>query len=398
MVSATRKSFNDSFSIATYQSFIEYFFDKYGIKIPFRVAETPLFLSEAFKQELVLAGESVLRQIMRPEILEYSVKAIPPQFYVPGEMGNPTFLAIDFAISADSSGNPFPQLIEFQGFPSLYAFQSQLKKVYAQFFTFPDTYTQFFNGLDETQYIAFLKRTILGSFTPQEVILLEIDPWKQATSIDFAITKSLIGIETVDIQDLILENNALYYLHHGKKQRVKRIYNRLIFDELITRKDLKLSFHMTESVQVEWVNHPNWYFRFSKFLMPRLSGAHIPSSYFLNELTKWPKDLENYVLKPLFSFSGSGVVYNVEAEYLEDLPNKENYLLQQKVSYLPIVESIDSMAAKVKAEVRLLYIWDPEVGRHKLFTNLCRLSQGEMIGVKFNKDKTWVGGSIALFI
>ena len=52
---------------------------------------------------------------------------------------------------------------------------------------------------------------------------------------------------------------------------------------------------------------------------------------------------------------------------------------------------------KVKAEVRLLAVWKKDAPSPTLVTNLVRLSRGEMIGVKFNKDKDWVGGTVGMF-
>jgi hypothetical protein len=51
----------------------------------------------------------------------------------------------------------------------------------------------------------------------------------------------------------------------------------------------------------------------------------------------------------------------------------------------------------VKTEIRLLYLWEKNETSPKLITNLGRLSRGEMIGTKFNKDKTWVGGTVCFF-
>jgi hypothetical protein len=44
-----------------------------------------------------------------------------------------------------------------------------------------------------------------------------------------------------------------------------------------------------------------------------------------------------------------------------------------------------------------LFLWDEGEARPKLITNLARLSRGDMIGVKYNKDKTWVGGTVGFF-
>jgi len=47
--------------------------------------------------------------------------------------------------------------------------------------------------------------------------------------------------------------------------------------------------------------------------------------------------------------------------------------------------------------VRMLALWPKDKERPQFVCNLTRLSRGEMIGVKFNTDKDWVGGTIGLF-
>ena len=128
--------------------------------------------------------------------------------------------------------------------------------------------------------------------------------------------------------------------------------------------------------------------------MPFLKSKYVPECTFLHELKSIPSDLENYVLKPLFSFSGSGVIFNVTPADIENVTDKENFILQRKVVYEPTIESPDG---KVKSEIRMLYIWQKDDARPTLVVNLARMSKGEMIGVKFNKNKTWVGGSVNLF-
>lgn len=135
-------------------------------------------------------------------------------------------------------------------------------------------------------------------------------------------------------------------------------------------------------------------FRISKFILPFLKGKYFIETTLLSELTEIPEDLENYVLKPLFSFSGTGVVFHVKKEDIEAVVEKELYILQKKVHYIPIVQSADG---KVKAEVRVLCVWKKDDVAPTLLCNLVRLSRGEMIGVKFNQDKDWVGGTIGLF-
>jgi hypothetical protein len=147
---------------------------------------------------------------------------------------------------------------------------------------------------------------------------------------------------------------------------------------------------------VEWAGHPNWFFYISKYTMPFLKGAAVPDCKLLDAYGTLPQDLENYVLKPLFSFSGSGVIFHVTLQDIERIPDQErkNYMLQRKVHYEPVIQAPDGL---VKAEVRLLYLWEDGAARPELVTNLARLSRGEMIGVKYNKDKTWVGGTVCFF-
>ena len=125
--------------------------------------------------------------------------------------------------------------------------------------------------------------------------------------------------------------------------------------------------------------------------MPLLSGKYIPKSYFLSDFDLKKEAIDQYVLKPLYSFAGSGVDLHPTAEKLENLKEKDQYLMQKKISYEPIIESLDG---KVKAELRLMYLWDKTKSRPTLATNITRLSRGEMIGVRYNHSFDWVGGSI----
>ncbi|RZK35240.1 MAG: hypothetical protein EOO57_09515, partial [Hymenobacter sp.] len=153
-------------------------------------------------------------------------------------------------------------------------------------------------------------------------------------------------------------------------------------------------YKLTDDVDVHWVGHPNWFFRISKYTLPLVRSEFSPPSYYLDQLTEYPADLENYVLKPLFSFAGAGVRLHVTATDLAALPDKHNYLLQRRVQYEPVIEAPDGL---VKCEIRLLYVWHPADANPHLLTGLGRMSRGAMIGVAFNKDKDWVGGTSPLF-
>ena len=188
----------------------------------------------------------------------------------------------------------------------------------------------------------------------------------------------------------------MFYEKDGREIRIKRIYNRLIFDDLQNFPDLQTEYHLTDDVDVEWVGHPNWFFRISKYTLPLLNSPYVPPSYYLSSLDEYPTDLNNYVLKPLFSFAGSGVKLNITTEDLDAIQaeQRDGYLLQRKVKYEPVIQSPDGL---VKCEIRMLFIWPKNDAKPTLLTNLSRLSRGEMIGVNFNKNKDWVGGTVCFF-
>lgn len=391
-----RKQFNAIFTEEKYQSFLADLESVTQTKIAFRVAETPIFFDAQQREILRTAGESVLSTILRDDLKEITERAIPEGLRVPNEDEHTLFLALDFAVCRGEDGTFLPQLIELQGFPSLFAYESVLQELYRKHYSIPDNYSIFPDGSDKEAYQQRLCEALLDQVPAENTILLEIEPEKQGTAVDFNVTEQITGIRAVCISKIIREGHNLFYLRDGVKTPVYRIYNRVIFDEFSQRTDLNCQFNLTEDVDVEWAGHPNWFFRISKFLMPFLDSPYVPESWFLSEVSEIPSDLENYVLKPLFSFSGTGVIFHVKPADISAIPESErkNYLLQRKVEYAPFIPAPDGM---VKAEVRLLYFWEPGNERPEWVANLSRLSRGEMIGVKFNKDKTWVGGSVSFF-
>lgn len=395
MISSIRDHYNKHFSEEKYLRFLADLDKSYNFKIKFRVAETPIFVPKAFKEKLIKASDDIIDFLIRPDFKKLTDKAIPKKLFVPNETYHTLFLALDFAIVKDQSGDLIPQLIEMQGFPSLFGFQSFVGSKFKEHFEIPGHLSNHFN-LTQEAYQTKLKKVLLGKHKAENVILLEIDPLTQNTAVDFVITQAITGIAPVHIGDLIREGRNLFYKKGGKKIPIHRIYNRVIFDELVKRTDLQLQFNLTEDVDVEWAGHPNWFFRISKYTMPFIKSPYIPECKFLNKYTSFPSDLENYVLKPLFSFSGSGVIFHVTQNDIDAIPivERENFMLQRKVHYEPVIQALDGM---VKTEIRLLFLWDEGEARPQLVTNLARLSRGDMIGVKFNKDKTWVGGSVCFF-
>lgn len=394
MIPEYRQTYNAAFSPARYQEMLADIERQLPGQLDFRVAETPIFVPALLRNKLIAAGKSIIEVIAQADFKKLTEAAIPAHQRVPGEEGRPEFLTFDFAVCRNPNGELEPQLIEMQGFPSLYAFQSWLPSIFAQHFPLPESVTPFIEVPDAQAYHAQMRQFILAGEAAENVILLELFPEKQKTRVDFVLSAQFWGIKIVCLTKIRKEGKQLFYEQDGQLIQIKRIYNRVIFDELSRYPNLQSEFSLTDEVDATWVGHPNWFFRVSKFTLPLLRGPFVPPSFYLHELTTYPTDLHNYVLKPLFSFAGAGVRLHITAAELNDLPDKHNYLLQRKVTYEPVVQSPDGL---VKCEIRLLYIWPADQARPRLLTGLGRLSRGEMIGVDFNKDKDWVGGTTPLF-
>jgi hypothetical protein len=284
-----------------------------------------------------------------------------------------------------------------QGFPTLFGFQVYYPEVLRRHFNIPENYSQYFPPFNKESYIEELRKTIIGDCKVENVILLEIKPHEQKTRIDFYCTQDYLGIQPVCLTELIQQDKNLFYINPttGQRTAVKRIYNRVIFDDLhAQRKSLGPIVDITQNLDVEWVTHPNWFYRISKFTLPYIHHPFVPKTYFLNEVKQIPTDLENYVLKPLFSFAGQGVVIDITPADIEKITDPENWILQRKVKYADIIQTPDIPA---KVEIRMMYTWKDGDARPTLAINLSRLSKGKMIGVRYNKDKEWVGGSVAFF-
>lgn len=389
-----RQQFNEQFSVAKYEAMQDDITADFNYKVTFRIGETPFFIPVELKKQLEEGCQEVINFIQKDEFKLLTNRALELNRKVPNEDDHTTFLAIDFGI-CEEDGEIVPKLIEVQGFPSLFNFQNNLSRKFANHYPFLSELTPFLNGLNHDSYLRLIEEVICNGLPKENVILLEIEPEKQNTKIDFYYCKRDLGITVICVTDLYTKGNQLFYKNdQGQEIQVKRIYNRVIFDELDLRTDLKLNFDFSNEYDVEWAGHPNWFFRISKFILPYLKGKYFIETTLLSELKEIPADLENYVLKPLFSFSGSGVIFHVKKEDIEAVKEKDLYILQKKVNYKPVIQSPDG---KVKAEVRILAVWKKEAPAPTLVTNLVRLSRGEMIGVKFNKDKDWVGGTIGLF-
>lgn len=391
MIEKYRKQFNQEFSTENYQLTQNKIKDVAGIEAGFRLSESPIFLSKEFKNKLDDACETIVAQIKKipQEVFE---KAIPANCKVPNDNAKPHFLAVDFGICKAENGEIVPQLIELQAFPTLYAFQEEYECVISEVYPFLQDLR---NSMPKPQYIQFLKDVIVGDENPENVILLEIFPEKQKTSVDFALTEKYLGIKTVCLTKVKKEGKKLFYEQDGKLIPINRIYNRVIFDEIDNIPDLQTEFDFREDVDVKWITHPNWFFKISKYILPLLEHESVPKSYFVPDFPSTEK-LEDFVLKPLFSFAGSGVNLNPTQEIIDAIEDKENFILQRKVHYEPLFLDINGELSK--AEIRMLFLWKENEDTPTLMDNLVRMTKVAMVNVDFNKkDAIWIGSSIAFF-
>ncbi|MDZ7876509.1 MAG: hypothetical protein U5L45_02515 [Saprospiraceae bacterium] len=395
MIPSLRETYNNQFSATKYAAFLTDLYSLYNHTPPFRIGETPVFIPDDFRDKLIKACDDITNVIMQPDFKEMTEGSITPSSRVPNEDEHTQFLVIDFGVCEDEQGQLTPKLIELQGFPSLYYFQNDLAMLYKKHFKIPETMTPYFNGLNTEGYLNLLKELIVGNTKPESVVLLEVEPEKQNTLVDFCGTTKHLGIKVLCLTNVLKSGRKLFYKNEkGKLVRIQKIYNRVIFDELNRRPDLNFGFDFTEEVDVEWIGHPNWFFRISKYIMPFLKSDFVPKTYFVKDLKQYPADLENYVLKPLFSFSGQGVKIDVTPEDMEDIEDKTNFILQEKVKY---VAALETPSEPAKIEIRMLLVWRKGDARPMIVNNLIRLSKGIMIGVRYNKDKDWVGASVGFF-
>lgn len=400
MIKHLRKQFNEWFTPERFAAYEHEMHSKYNWKVGFRLSETPVFLPPEPVAQILSASETIVDFIVNSDIKRLTQPAIEKDYDVPGEDHHTMFLAMDFGICEDDQGRIVPKLIELQGFPSLFNYMVHIGETWRKHFPVPENLGYLLTGKGLDYYLGRLKRALLNGHDPKNVVLLEIEPEKQSTSIDFYVAEKDFGIKVLCLSKVLIGNRKLFYMEGNEKVHIKRIYNRVIFDELKQRPDLPRQFNLTEDVDVEWAGHPNWFARISKFLMPFLPASEfIPEARLLSDYETFPPDLENFVLKPLFSFSGSGVLVDVAQSDIDAIAENQRhlYMLQRKVNYAPIIETVSEDGENAKVEFRSLYLWQEDEPRPEPMIHLLRMSKGKLIGVKYNKDKTWVGSSVAYF-
>ncbi|MFZ0199071.1 MAG: hypothetical protein WB523_18040 [Candidatus Sulfotelmatobacter sp.] len=398
MIPLLRKQFNASFTPDKYQAFLRRIDDACGARVQFRLSETPCFFPRSLLDRMADDGKELIRQLVEsPEYRARSEASIPQEFRVPNEPNRPLFVQVDFGLVRDARGELQPKLVELQAFPSLYAYQVTLAQSYIDVFGLDrfeagEQLRFFLSGLGEKSYRELLRSAIVGTQDPENVILMEIHPEAQKTLPDFLLTERMLGVRTVNIAAIKKHGTQLYYERNGGRVPIRRIYNRAIVDEL-QRKQVKLGFDWRDDLNVEWAGHPNWYFRISKFSIPYLRHESVPKTWFLDKLDQVPDDLQNYVLKPLYSFAGLGVVIAPKREDIEAISaeKRADYILQERLHFDPVIET---PFGATKAEVRVMYIWHEKL---QAVLTIIRMGRGLMMGVDQNKSMEWVGASAALY-
>jgi hypothetical protein len=398
-----RALYNAAYTPELHRRYVERLETWLDVKIPFRIAETPLFLPRALREKLATAAREICEMICAPDLIAKMERAIPPSVDVPNRDALANCLQIDFAITRGTDGELEGKVVELQGFPSLYALMIlQTEALAEELVKVPGLegpWSLFYSGHDRSSFVAAFRRALLAGNDPEEVVLLDLDPPNQKTYADFVATRLLTGVEAVDPVEIEREGERLFRRKSGRRVPIKRIYNRIVFDELDARGTV-LPFRFGEDLDVTWFPHPNWYWIWSKYTLPHLSHPAIPKARFLSELAAeggWPRDLGRYVLKPLFSFAGGGVKVDPTEADLDAISEaaRESWILQEKIEYAPALLTPDGHG--VKAEVRMMFLRAPEQERPELVLNLVRLSRGKMLGVDHNKDFDWVGGSVGIW-
>jgi len=404
VIASLRRDFNRRYRNEDYPRLLNSLEAAVGTPIEFRVAETPCFFPAELMDEAAAIGSQLTSTLVgNTAYLEASAKAIPEAFRMPNETPQPHFMTADFGLARNAEGELELKLVELQAFPSVFAYQSVLSQAYREVFALDEALDGYLGGHTETSFWKLYSQVVLDGHDPENVVLLEVDPYHQKTLPDFLITARKLGIDIADISQLVRVAQPgrapkLFRRSGSRLIPVHRIYNRAIVDEIVRRK-IPLPFDYREPLDVEWAGHPNWYFHISKFSIPFLDHPAVPPAVFLSDWMsgkgrdRLPADRNSLILKPLFSFAGKGIQFAPTDDDLLSIPeaSRSDYLLQQRVRFEPTIETPFGLT---QAEIRVLYLW-PDGGDIDPVLSLVRLGRGKMMGVDHNRDQEWVGGSAA---
>lgn len=394
MIPEYRNEFNQRFTPDKYHRAVARMTERTGQAIPFRIAESPIFIPASFLEAMERTSEEIIGQLQgNPDYWEAAERIIPAEYRAPNEDFHPTFLIFDYAVAHTGEGATEPRLIEMQGFPSLLAFQYYLSRDFQETYALAAELKFLSGGLSEDGFANLFRRAVLNGHAPEQVALVDVRPWEQSTRPDFQLTERLCpGLAILCPTDLRASGRRLYYRREGREIPLRRIVHRVVWEEL-SKVQGEMHFRYTDDVEMEWANHPNWFFKYSKFSLPYLRHPNVPKAYFLERLDRYPEDLQNYILKPLFSFSGNGLALDLDKERLDAVPAAERgqWILQEKVHY---AEAIAALDGTVRCEIRLMYLW---LDRPICAMTLPRMSRGRLMGCAYNKTEPWTGHGLGFF-
>src|ERR1700724_753450 len=171
-----RRRYKAEFTDEKYQKYKQRLEAEAGCEIPFRLAESPVFLPPALRDEMVAAGREICEQLSRAGNLRRSLAAVPAALAVPACDSHPLFAQADFAVVRGEKGALEPKLIELQAFPSLYAFQAFQSRALSEITPGGDALDFFLSGLDFEGYRRVVGEAILGGYPAENTVLLDLDP------------------------------------------------------------------------------------------------------------------------------------------------------------------------------------------------------------------------------
>jgi hypothetical protein len=398
VIPALRAAFNERWTEAQFRDLIRRLEQRTGATLNFPISETPCFFPRSLMDSLAATGNQLIDLILNsPEAMAAADAAVPARYRGDSAEASPTFAQVDFGLVRDESGHIAPKLVELQAFASLYGFQLAVAEAYRDAFELPRSLELYLDGLTPDRYYELAANAIVGDHDPAEVVLMEIEPRQQKTWPDFVVTDQMWGVRAIDTSEVKREGRRLYYRRDGRVTQIKRIYNRVIPDEL-ERKKIQLPFGYGDDLEVSWAGHPAWYFRLSKFSIPWLSHPSVPETWFLDGIEQLPVDRERYLLKPLFSFAGGGIIFAPTDAQIAAIPldERKNYILQERIRFEPVIETPHG---PTQAEVRIMYLRDPSTSLRaggsglRPVLPLLRMGRGKMMGVDHNKGLRWVGAS-----
>ena len=395
MIESARRHFEQVYSEDRYREFVDAVTAAAGVPIEFRLSETPCFFSTELMDSLVTAAKSMTRQLLENADYRSAADAmVPERFRLAGGETLPTCMQVDFGLIRTSSGVVEGRLVELQAFPSLYGFQMLLAEKALDYFGRDASagLTPYLGGLSRETYIELIRRIFIGRHDPSNVVLMEIAPERQKTLPDFTVTEQTWGIRAIDTAEVVRDGRELFYRRDGQLTPIKRIYNRVIPDEL-ERSGAPMSFDYRDDLDVEWIGGPDWFFRLSKFSLPWLNHPWVPETRFLSDIDTLPDDRDNWLLKPLFSFAGGGIIFSPTDADIAAIPHDQRHLfiLQRRVSFTPVIRTPEG---DTQAELRIMMVRDGN--DYRAVMPLVRMGRGKMMGVDHNKGLRFVGAAAAL--